>query len=68
MKAFPNQNYDTLFNSQLVPKDGLIDTIALKYAGEQEEAEAAHGPEYEREFFERVPDETNKRFVSKDAP
>jgi len=48
MKAFPNQNYDTLFNSQLVPNDGLIDTIALKYAGEQEEAEAAHGPEYER--------------------
>jgi len=35
LKVFPNQNYDTLYNTQFVPSDGLIDTISLKYAGDQ---------------------------------
>ena len=66
LMAFPNQNYESLFNSQLVPSDGLIDTIDLNYAGEQKEAEVAHGREYEKDFFQRV--SHDKRFVSKDAP
>uniref|UniRef100_A0A7S3IXY1 ceramidase n=1 Tax=Strombidium inclinatum TaxID=197538 RepID=A0A7S3IXY1_9SPIT len=38
-EQFPNLNYITIYNSQLVPSAGYIDTVAEKYEGEQPEAE-----------------------------
>lgn len=68
LKEFPNQNYDTLYNTQFVPSDGLIDTISLEYKGDQTKAEEAHGIEYERNFLRDTKDPTYKRFFSKDSP
>lgn len=47
---FPNFNYDSLYNTQFIPVDRFINSVGIKYTGDQTEAEESYGYQYLKDF------------------